>query len=96
MSPHPFQLFSLGAKTSERCKTAIEIWISAGTHGKRDKRASSVLEMIVGMKKQVYLSGQDQISTGKPATSMSCQEDHVCVQLKTACVLGIIGLPVFS
>lgn len=96
MSPQPFQLFSPGAETSERCKTAIEIWISAGTPGERDKGASSVLEMKVGTKKQVYLSGKNQISTGKPATSLSCQEGHVRVLLKTACVLGIIFLPVFS
>lgn len=86
ISPHPFQLLSPGAGTSERCSTTIEIWISAGTHGERDKGASSVLEMIVGMKKQVYLSGQNQISTGKPATSISCQEGYcLCAAENSPC-----------
>lgn len=65
---------------------AIEIWISSGTRVERDKGASSVLKMNVGMKKQVYLSVQNQISTRNMATNMSCQEGHIYVLLKTICV----------
>jgi hypothetical protein len=63
LEEHSPCVLSSGATTSEGCNTAREMWISAGTLGEGDKGLPLVLKMIVGMRKQVYLSVQNQIST---------------------------------